>query len=173
MSEKNPPKARPHPPMMPNVRGAQVIGLIDITFSLGPSTNLRKLASKFGNDISTLLPSLDAAEMLGLLKRQNDEIALTDLGLKFQKVPESISKIPLLRDQLSKIEPFRTTLELLSHERKVRTSDIAKTLGRMNIRWDLNRDRNESLIHGILINWGTFAGLFSHNSETEEFRKSE
>ena len=158
---------------MPNVRGAQVIGLLDIIATVGPSTNVTKLATKFGNDISILLPALEAAEMLGLLSRQNDEIALTDFCVKFQTSPKpSTFKVQLLKDQLTKIEPFKTTLELLGQKSKVKTTDVANALGRMNVRWDLKRELNESIIHGLLINWGTFADLFSHDGKTEEFRKA-
>jgi NitT/TauT family transport system ATP-binding protein len=171
MSEKTPASLRTRAAqMMPNMRGAHVISLVDITASLGQSTNLTKLATKLGNDISILLPVLEAAEILGLLTRQNEEIALTDFGVKFQKVAKASAKIPLLKDQLTKIEPFKTTLELLSRQGRVRTRDIANALSRMNVRWDLKPELNESIIHGILIGWGTFAKLFSHDGKTEEFR---
>ena len=54
--------------------------------------------------------------MLGLVKVDKGEVRLTEFGLKFQKT--SKQKVKLLKDQLSKIEPFRTALKLASASKK-------------------------------------------------------
>jgi NitT/TauT family transport system ATP-binding protein len=72
--------------MMPaNVRGGQVISLVEITGSIGGKVDAPKLADELGADIAVLLPILDAAEMLGLVRTEKGDVHLTELGLRFQK----------------------------------------------------------------------------------------
>jgi hypothetical protein len=159
-----------HVAMMPaNVRAGQVVGLVEITGGLGPLMDTAKLAEELGSDLTVLLPALDAGEMLGLVKRMNDQVTLTDFGLKFQKAAKK--KIRLLKDQLSKIEPFNTALQLLTKKNAVTAAQIAEALSKSRIRWNHDDELNESLIRTILINWAIFAGLLSYDGRTNEFRK--
>src|SRR5208282_4747331 len=97
--------------MPANVRAGQIIGLVEVTGGLGSQIDVSRLAYEFGDDISTLLPVLDAGEMLGLIKIERGNVNQTDFGLKFQRT--SKHKIRLLKDQLSKIEPFKTAVEMV------------------------------------------------------------
>ncbi|MDG6922919.1 MAG: AAA-associated domain-containing protein, partial [Nitrososphaerota archaeon] len=86
------------PPLMPaNVRAGQVMGLVEITGGLGSTIDLSTLADEFGADLVTLLPVVDAGEMLGLIKVEKGQVRLTDFGQKFQKV--SKFKVKMLKDQ--------------------------------------------------------------------------
>src|SRR5713226_8843205 len=100
-----------------NVRGGQVISLVEIPGSIGGRVDAPKLADELGADIAVLLPILDAAEMLGLVRTEKGDVHLTELGLKFQKT--SKNKIKILKERLATIEPFRTALELASRGKHV------------------------------------------------------
>jgi len=156
--------------LMPaNVRAGQVVGLVEITGGLGPLMDTAKLAEEFGADLTVLLPALDAGEMLGLVKRIDDQVTLTDFGLKFQKTAKK--KIRLLKDQLSKIEPFNTTLQLLTKMNAVTAGDVAEALSKNHIRWNHENKLNDSMIRNILINWAIFAEMLSYDGKTDKFRK--
>ncbi|HYB03919.1 MAG TPA: AAA-associated domain-containing protein, partial [Nitrososphaerales archaeon] len=117
----------PLPQIMPaNVRAGQILGLVEVVGGLGTAVDAAKLADEFGADLVTLLPILDTGELLGLVKVEKGDISLTEFGLKFQKT--SKNKVRLLKDQLSKIEPFKTALELAAQKRSVSTGEIAEIL---------------------------------------------
>lgn len=157
------------PLMMPaNVRAGQVVGLVEITGGLGTVIDVSRLADEFGADIATLLPILDAAEMLGLVKADKGDVSLTELGLKFQKT--SKHKIRMLRDIIAKIEPFKTAVELASKNKKgVSVREISDTLAERGIRWHHN-ELNDSLIQALLIHWAIYAELLSYNGKTGKFQ---
>jgi NitT/TauT family transport system ATP-binding protein len=155
--------------MPANVRAGQVISLVEITGSIGGKVNAPKLADELGADVAVLLPILDAAEMLGLVRTDKGEVHLTDHGLKFQKTSKNTVK--LLKDRLAMIEPFRTALELASHGKPVTAAKVADTLEEMGLKWHYQPELNESLIRMLLIHWAIYAGLLKYDGKSGKFQK--
>lgn len=159
------------PLVMPaNVRAGQVIGLVEIIGGLGAPIDASILADEFGADLVTLLPILDTGEMLGLVKVDKGDVSLTDFGLKFQN--SATQKIRMLKDQLSKIEPFKRALELTSQRQSVTTHEISESLLESDIRWHHTKEMNETLVQALLIHWAIYAGLLTYNGKTEKFRRA-
>ncbi|MDG6991578.1 MAG: AAA-associated domain-containing protein [Nitrososphaerota archaeon] len=156
--------------MMPgNVRAGQVISLVEIAGSIGGKVDVPKLADELGADIAVLLPILDAAEMLGLVRTEKGDVLLTELGLKFQKTTKN--KLTTLKDRIATIEPFRTALEL-ARGKSVTTADVAEALGDAGLRWHYQPEINESVIQTLLIHWSIYAGLLKYNGKTGKFQRA-
>ncbi len=130
----------------------------------------RNSADEFGGDLVTLLPILDTGELLGLVKVEKGDISLTEFGLKFQKT--SKNKVRLLKDQLSKLEPFKTALELVAQKGRTSTTEVAEFLWGKDIRWHHTPEINEKLVQTLLIHWAIYAGLLSYNGKTGKFLKA-
>ena len=167
--------AEPHRPlptalMMPgNVRAGQVISLVEITGSIGGKVDAPKLADEMGADIAVLLPVLDAAEMLGLVRMEKGDVHLTDLGLKFQKTMKN--KLRLLRDRLASIEPFRTAVDLSGKSRHITATQVADSLGDFGLKWHYQPEMNESLIRTLLIHWAIYASLLKYDGKSGKFQR--
>ncbi len=158
------------PEMMPaNVRAGQVIGLVEVTGGLGSVIDVARLADEFGGDIATLLPILDTAEMLGLVKTEKGDVSLTEFGLRFQKVAKR--KVRHLKDALSTIEPFKTALDIGATKKSFDVHDVAEGLLNRGISWHHQSDINESLIQALLIHWAIYADLLTYNGKTGKFQK--
>ena len=156
--------------MMPGtVRGGQVISLVEIAGAIGGKVDAPKLADELGADIAVLLPILDAAEMLGLVRTEKGDVHLTELGQKFQKM--SKNKLKMLKDRIASIEPFRTAVEL-SKGRAVRASEVAESLAEMGLKWHYQPEINESLIRTLLIHWAIYAGLLNYDGKSDKFRRA-
>lgn len=132
--------------------------------------NAPKLADELGADVAVLLPILDTAEMLGLVRSDKGEVHLTELGLKFQKT--SKNKVRLLKDRLATIEPFRTALELTAHSKPVTAAQVADTLGEIGLKWHYQPELNESLLRMLLIHWAIYAGLLKYDGKSGKFTKA-
>jgi len=157
--------------MMPgNVRGGQVISLVEITGSIGGKVDAPKLADELGADIAVLLPILDAAEMLGLVRTEKGDVHLTELGLKFQKT--SKNKLRILRDRIAAIEPFRTALELASRGKPVTAAQVADSLREIGLKWHYQPEMNEALIRTLLIHWAIYAGILKYDGKSGKFQKA-
>ena len=152
-----------------NVRGGQVISLVEIVGGIGEKVNAPKLADELGADIAVLLPILDAAQMLGLVRTEKGDVHLTELGLRFQKT--SKNKLKVLKDRIATIEPFRTALDLAGKGKPVTAAKVADTLGEMGLKWHYQPEINESLVRTLLIHWAIYAGLLKYDGKTDKFQK--
>lgn len=144
-----------------------MIGLVEITGGLGSVIDASQLADEFGADLTTLLPILDGAEMLGLVRTDMGDVSLTEFGLKFQKM--SKHKVRLLKDVLTRIEPFKTAVDMVSKRRTVSIRDIAESLRVRGIQWHHKEEMNELVIQTLLIHWAIYAELLTYNGKTGKF----
>ena len=112
-------------------------------------------------DIAVLLPILDTAELLGLVKSEKGDISLTEFGHKFQKT--SKNKVKLLTDLIAKIEPFKTAVELANKQGSVSAEEVGEALAERGITWHHEPEMNQSLLTTILIHWAIYAGLLNYN----------
>jgi hypothetical protein len=162
MADRRPP-AEPKKVLMipPNVRAGQVISLVEVTGGLGSAIDASRLADELGGDIAVLLPILDTAELLGLVKSERGDITLTEFGARFQKT--SKKKVTLLTDQLAKIEPFKTAIELATRHGSTSAEEVAEALADRGLTWHHEPDLNVSLVRTILIHWAIYAGLLNYN----------
>jgi len=155
--------------MMPaHVRTGQVMGLVDVAAELGMLTDLARLADELGDDIDTLLPILDTAEMLGLVEVKKGIVSLTLLGSRFYST--SRNKIHLIKHQLSKLEPFKTAFDLAAHA--VSSAEVTKDLSERGIIWHHEPELNEAAVHGLLVHWAIYAGLLKYNGKTGRFLRT-
>jgi len=155
------PEGRKAPPMPGNVRAGQVISLVEVTGGLGSSIDASRLADELGADIAVLLPILDTAELLGLVKSEKGDISLTEFGHRFQKT--SKNKVRLLTDLLARIEPFRTALDLAAKQGSVSAEEVSEALNEKGLTWHHEPELNVSLVKTILIHWAIYAGLLKYN----------
>jgi len=168
--------AEPHRPLptaliMPaNVRGGQVISLVEVAGTIGGKVDVPMLADELGADIAVLLPILDAAEMLGLVRTEKGDVHLTEMGHKFQKT--SKEKLKMLKDRIATIEPFRTALEMASRGKPITASQVAESLSEMGLKWHYQPEINESLIRTLLIHWAIYAGLLKYDGRSGKFTRA-
>ena len=132
--------------------------------------DIPKLADELGADISVLLPILDGAEMLGLVRIEKGDLHLTELGLKFQKTAKH--KVRTLKDRLATIEPFRTAVELASRSKNITASQVAEALAEMGLKWTYQPEINEQLIKALLIHWAIQSGLLTYDGKSGKFQKA-
>lgn len=152
-----------------NVRAGQVISLVEVTGGLGTRVDIPRLADELGDDIGVLLPILDAAEMLGLVRTEKGDVFLTELGQRFQK--QTRNKVKMLRDRLAAIEPFRTAVDLATRKKSITAGDVADVLAEMGLRWHYQSEINENLIKTLLIHWAIYAGLLRYDGKSGKFQK--
>ena len=152
------------------VRAGQVISLVEVTGGIGGKMDIPKLADELGADISVLLPILDGAEMLGLVRIEKGDLHLTELGLKFQKTAKH--KVRTLKDRLATIEPFRTAVELASRSKNITASQVAEALAEMGLKWTYQPEINEQLIKALLIHWAIQSGLLTYDGKSGKFQKA-
>jgi len=149
-------------PVIPSgVTLAEVLGLVEVLgergFDIPISAGGR---SRFFHGSSEFLSLLTTAEILGLVSRTDHRIFLTDTGLGFLKAdfPEQMG---VLRAKLSRIEPFKSTLDLLTNSKSVNVSEISRKLSE---KYEMG-DFDPKLTRLVLIEWGLPTGLLKYDTK--------
>jgi hypothetical protein len=136
-----------------------VIALVEAMERLGQGVEFSLLANRFRSaGSSALISGLKIAQELGLLRIDGTEVLITSLGSEFAKASEA--KVRIIRSGLSRMEPFRTALHLLSRSKSVSALEVAESLGVMK-----ERD-----VLSLLIEWAISSGLLRYNGKTREFQ---
>lgn len=145
------------------VAAEQVIGLIESVADMNPEPVDAARLSAYSGAGADILAILGTAEMLGLAANDRERVSVTALGLELARASNYKGKIMMLKDQLAKIEPIRTTLTLTSVHGITSVREIAKTLQDLGVRWDPDDETNESKIESILVDWGVQAELLERD----------
>src|SRR5471030_1879415 len=72
-----------HYQMLPHARPGGVAGLLEFLIDKGGREDIYRLADDLAFEIDDLLPIVDAAQLLGFLKIEEGDVAITDSGAEF------------------------------------------------------------------------------------------
>ena len=152
-------------PLMPNdVTFAEVLGLTEV---LGENGSRMPTSATRGRPVE-ILSLLASAKMLDLVSTEPDgRLLLTNLGLGFLRA-EFPEKMGILRVRLSTIEPFKSTLELLSYKKSVVASEIVRRLSEKYS----TRNFDEKRVLLVLIEWGLSTSLLKYTGSSFQLNDS-
>jgi NitT/TauT family transport system ATP-binding protein len=146
------------PTSYPKASPTEVMGLLVLLNAHKGSEDIALLADDLDLEIDEILPSLEFAEVLQLVKVKDGRVTFSELGKRL--VQGSIrDRKTILRDQLKRTTLFRTLLRALESAPEHYLSDE-----------DLNQIASltvapaEDAIQNI-VNWGRYADLFRYDSD--------
>jgi NitT/TauT family transport system ATP-binding protein len=135
-----------------------MMGLLVLVNSHKGSEDIARLADDLDLEIDEILPAVDYAEVLQLVKVGDGRATLTDLGKRFLASTIRDRKV-VLREQLSRTTLFRTLLRALEKAPNRQLSD--EELGSIV---SLAQAPLEDAVQNI-VNWGRYAELFRYDSD--------
>jgi NitT/TauT family transport system ATP-binding protein len=123
------------------------------------SEDVARLADDLDLEIDEILPSIDYAEALGLVKVVDGRANLTDTGRRMLSASIRERKT-ILRDQLKKTTLFKTILRALESAPggRLTEDELQRLLA-------FTTAPGDSYVLNI-INWGRYAELFRYDSDT-------
>ncbi|MHB1435276.1 MAG: AAA-associated domain-containing protein [Thermoplasmata archaeon] len=134
------------------------MGLLVLLQEHKGSDDVALLADDLELELDEILPALEFAEALGLLKVSDGRATLTDTGR--QLLAGSISeRKALIRDLLTRTTLFRTLLRALQSapDHCLPEEEYTQLL-------ELTSAPSEEMVQTI-VNWGRYAGLFRYDSD--------
>ena len=156
------PPASPRFPMLPNARPGGISGLCEIVLDAGGREDLPKLADRLRLEIDDLLPTVDAAALLGFAEVREGDVLLTEAGREFATSDVARSS-ELFREQvLSRVPFFRSVVETL----KQRAKGVNKEFF-IDILDEHFTEAEAQRQFETIILWGRYAQLFEYDA-TEE-----
>jgi hypothetical protein len=146
------------PTSYPKCSPTEVQGLLVLLNSHKGSEDVALLADDLDLEIDEILPSLDFAGVLGLVKVSDGRATFTDLGRKY--VASSIrDRKAILRDQLRKTTLFKTLLRALDSAPDHQLTDEQLT----SLVSVTPAPADESVQN--IVNWGRYAELVRYDAD--------
>ncbi len=143
---------------------SHVRGLVKIIKEHGGSISITDLAEESEEDVDDLLPLIEASKLLGFIKVARSDIKLVPKGEKL--FTPGISARAVIRESLSKIEPFKSAIKELSEGSKS-TSDLFAALRAKGV-FPQDEHSEETLIK-LLLTWGVRSKLLGYDQENESW----
>lgn len=138
-----------------------MLGLLVLLDSHKGSEDVALLADDLDLEIDEILPSLDLAELLQLVKVSDGRASFTELGTRF--VAASIrERKAMLREQLKKTTLFKTLLRALesSPEHRLSEEQLIQLLS-------FTPALADEAVQNI-VNWGRYAEVFRYDAEEHQ-----
>lgn len=157
-------------PMLPHARVGGLSGLLEILNDLGGHEDLPDLADKLRLEVDDLLPTVDAAVMLGFATVAEGDLHITDEGREFATADVDRSK-KIFSEQLLKHVPFvSTVVETL---RQKQNGAVGKDFF-VDILDEHFTEAEAQRQFEQMIYWGRYAQLFEYDAGEEKlYRVSE
>jgi len=160
-----PQRAKPKYQMLPHARRGAVAGLLEMLADRNGRDDMYRLAAALSFEIDDLLPVVDAAVVLGFAKLEEGDVELTPAGREFAEA-----------DILRRKELFRaaalTNISLIREITRSLEARADHTLPDGVFEDLLDEHFSEEEAKAQLetaINWGRYAELFDHDSDTHRF----
>jgi len=156
-------------PMLPHARVGGMSGLLELVNEMGGREDLPKLAQTLRLEVDDLLPTVDAAQLLGFADVVDGDVIITPVGLEFATADVQRSK-DLFREQFLKNVPFvSTVVEIL---RKKKNGKVGKEFFIDILDEHFSNVEAENQFE-TLLTWGRYAQLFDYDSNEENLLRVE
>lgn len=163
VTEPEPTRATPTTRPLPIATVGGLAGLVEIVYARGGRADIPAIANELNFEIDDLLPLVDAAAMLDLLRVGNGDLELTAVGAEFTSADIQTSK-QIFASQARRRAPLvRTICRALgaSADGNLRSGFFLDLLGRAFGPQDAKRQLDTA------IDWGRYSELFDYDTDTD------
>ncbi|MEZ0394628.1 MAG: AAA-associated domain-containing protein [Desulfurococcaceae archaeon] len=137
-----------------------VIGLVEALYSLGGAADAMHLGDLLGENIDSLPHVIDVAEALGLVRLEDGDVRLTDLGKNIAEGNIKVVK-KVLRQRLSLLEPLNEVLSLLKSRKRIDVEEFRDVIAKYYLKHVKEAEKT-------LLQWGAFLNLFKMSEDDNE-----
>jgi NitT/TauT family transport system ATP-binding protein len=155
--------------MLPHARPGGIAGLLEILIDRGGKDDVYKLADELGFELDDLFPIVEAAQLLGYLKVEEGDVAITESGRLFAD-SEILKQKELFRDAaLEHVLLLRQITRALDTK-----SDhtVPEEFFLDMLDEQFSQDETQRQLE-TAINWGRYAELFDFDAGRRRFIRPE
>lgn len=162
-------KAEPAIPSLPDARVGEISGLLELVMETGGKGDIPDLALRFQMEVNELLPTVDAAAILGFATVGGGDITVTPIGTTFAEADVLTSK-DIFRTQVIANAPLVERIyNTLKNKEKgtVRAAFFQELLEEHYTEGEADRQ------FAIAVDWGRYAELYEYDAHTGLLRLSD
>jgi hypothetical protein len=148
----------------------RVLGMLSLLSENKGKLRLAELAKLSKSHVDNLLPDVNAAKMLGLVKVSGECIILTGLG---NRLHEDVAGVKTeIRSKLKEIEPFKSAYYLTKEKGFVVGEEVAIKVMNKGFCLYCDTRKGKADIDTALLQWGIMFGIISYNGKQRVWGKS-
>ena len=161
--------AKPKVVMLPHTRPGGMAGLLEILVDLGGRADLHRLAEQLSLNLEALLPTVDTAVLLGLLRVEEGDAILTPEGQAFAQADIQNRKAIFRKAALAHVPLLRQMEQALrAKSNRTLSEEFFRDLLDEQFSPDESRRQLETAIQ-----WGRYAEIFDYDSATGKLTLTE
>jgi NitT/TauT family transport system ATP-binding protein len=163
---------RPVPPktiMLPHTRPGGMAGLLEILFDQGGRSNLHHLADELSLEVDALLPTVDTAVLLGMLRLEEGDAVITPEGQAFAQADIQARKAIFRKAALGNV-PLLRQMEQALKAKANRT--LPDEFFRDLLDEQFSEDESQRQLE-TAIQWGRYAEIFDYDAATGKLTLTE
>ncbi len=155
--------------MLPHTRPGGMAGLLEILADQGGRVDLHHLADELSLEVDALLPTVDTAVLLGLLRLEEGGVIITPEGLEFARADIQTRKAIFRKAALTNV-PLLRQMEQSLKAKADRTlpDEFFRDLIDEHFSEDESRRQLETAIQ-----WGRYAEIFDYDAATGKLTLTE
>ena len=162
----------PTPPktiMLPHTRPGGMAGLLEILADQGGRSNLHKLADELSLEVDALLPTVDTAVLLGMLRVEEGDAVITLEGQAFAQADIQARKAIFRKAALANVPLLRQMEQALkAKSNRTLNDEFFRDLLDEHFGEDESRRQLETAIQ-----WGRYAEIFDYDAATGKLTLTE
>jgi NitT/TauT family transport system ATP-binding protein len=163
VAEPGPTRETPTARPLPDASVGGLAGLVEIVYASGRRVDIPEIADDLNFEIDDLLPLVDAAVMLDLLRVDGADMEITETGSEFTTADIQASKQIFAKQARSRAPLVRTICKALasSADGNLRAGFFLDLLRRGFSAADAQQQLD------IAIDWGRYAELYDYDTDTD------
>jgi NitT/TauT family transport system ATP-binding protein len=155
--------------MLPHTRPGGMAGLLEILCDQGGRVDLHQLADELSLEVDALLPTVDTAVILGLIKVEDGAAIITSTGYDFRKADIQTRKAMFRKAALANVPILRQMEQALKAKSDRTLSDeFFHDLIDEHFSEEESRRQLETAIQ-----WGRYAEIFDYDAATGKLTLTE
>lgn len=152
-----------------DARFTRVISILSVLSQNSGKLSLGDLSEESGTQVDMLLPQINAAKMLGLIKVKESDVVITKLGRALHGKKEGSEANVAKR--LAGFEPFRAAISISRRKRRFTAEDVSDSMARGEVYLHVDERENISMINTILLQWAIEFNLLAYDGERKIWSK--
>ena len=155
--------------MLPHTRPGGMAGLLEILADQGGRSDLHRLADELSLEVDALLPTVDTAVLLGLLRVEEGDAIITTLGQEFAGANIQTRKTIFRKAAIANV-PLIRQMEQALKAKSNRTLDEEFFRDLLDEQFSEEESRRQL---ETAIQWGRYAEIFDYDAETGKLTLTE
>jgi NitT/TauT family transport system ATP-binding protein len=155
--------------MLPHTRPGGMAGLLEILADQGGRSDLHRLADELSLEVDALLPTVDTAVLLGLLRVEEGDAIITPLGQEFAGANIQTRKTIFRKAAIANV-PLIRQMEQALKAKSNRTLDEEFFRDLLDEQFSEEESRRQL---ETAIQWGRYAEIFDYDAESGKLTLTE